>query len=88
MPPSGSAYHLQLASRYFFNLAGSAANRVDTDAHGLGGFGAGVASVEHEGSGVELPIADTYEANKDLVDGAYVDNKDLVDDFFATYLAN
>lgn len=41
-----------------------------------------------EGNGVELPIADTYEANKDLVDGAYVDNKDLVDDFFATYLAN
>lgn len=39
-------------------------------------------------NGVELPIIEGYEANKDLVDGAYVDNKDLVDDFVATYLAN
>ena len=39
-----------------------------------------------EGRGVALPIAENYEANKDLVDSTYADNQDLVDNFFATYL--
>ncbi|UVE94966.1 transglycosylase family protein [Dietzia sp. B32] len=41
-----------------------------------------------EGRGVVLPIADTYEANRDAVDAAYAGNKALVDGFVATYLAN
>lgn len=41
-----------------------------------------------EGRGVALPIVETYEANRDVVDTAYADNQDLVDGFFATYLAN
>lgn len=41
-----------------------------------------------EGRGIALPIADTYEANRDAVDAVYAGNQDLVDGFFATYLAN
>lgn len=41
-----------------------------------------------EGRGLALPIADGYQANKDLVDAAYAGNQAAVDDFFATYLAN
>lgn len=36
--------------------------------------------------GLDLPINETYEANKGLVDSAYAGNKVLVDNFFATYL--
>lgn len=41
-----------------------------------------------EERGIMVPLEDHYEANKDLVDNAYVENQDVVDDFFATHLAN